>query len=112
MMQCLKYNGKAPLKMYPTLMKVEPKTFTQLWEKFGKNLPGKSKHTHDEMENPPKKVVMPSKQGETTMLPPKARTLKHIEFLELSSDNDFSSRPIQTMGKSTLPHFTKSFIGF
>jgi hypothetical protein len=78
--------------------------------KFGKSLLGKSKITHvDEAKNPSKKVVFSFKQGETT--PPKARPPKHIEVLEVSSDDDFSSRPIQSMCKSTLPHSTKGIFG-
>jgi len=54
------------------------------------------------MENPSKKVALSFKQRETTsMPPPKARTFKHIEVFELSNDDDFSSKPIQTMGKFT-----------
>jgi hypothetical protein len=45
------------------------------------------------------------------MTPPKARPSKNIEVLELNSDDDFSSRPIQSMGKSTLPHSTKNIFG-
>lgn len=63
-MQCPKYKGKALLKMYPTWTKVEAKTFTQLGEKFGKNLPRKSKLTHvDEAKNPSKKSAFSFKQG-------------------------------------------------
>ncbi len=72
------------------------------------------KHTCvDETKNPSKNVALSFRQWETTsMPPPKARTLKHIEVLELNNDDDFSSIPIQTMGKSTLPQSTKSFIKF
>lgn len=86
---------KALLKMYPTWIKVEAKKFTQLREKFGKNFLGKLKHTCvDETENPSKKVALSFRQWETTsMPPPKARTLKHIEVLELNNDDDFSSKP-------------------
>lgn len=42
---------------------------------------------------------------------PKARPPKHIEVLDLSSDDDFSSRLIQSAGKSTLPHYTKGIYG-
>jgi hypothetical protein len=99
--------------MYPTWTKIEAKKFTQLGEKFGKSLPWESKLTHvDEAKNPSKKAVFSFKQGETTsMPPPKARPPKHTEVLKLSNDNDFSSRPIQNMGKSTLPHSIKGIFG-
>ncbi len=45
------------------------------------------------------------------MPPLKARPPKHTEVFELSSDDDFSSRPIQSMSKSTLPHSTKGIFG-
>jgi hypothetical protein len=45
------------------------------------------------------------------MPPLKARPFKHTKVLKLSSDDDFSSRPIQSMGKSTLPHSTKGMFG-
>jgi hypothetical protein len=74
---------------------------------------GKFKRTCvDEIENSSKKATFPSKQGETTsMPPPKARPPKHTKVLDLSSDDDFSSRPIQSASKSTLPHYTKGIYG-
>jgi hypothetical protein len=64
------------------------------------------------MANPSKKATFLSKQREaTSMPPPKAKPLKHRKVLKLSSDDDFSSRPIQNMGKSTLPHSTKGMFG-
>ncbi len=42
---------------------------------------------------------------------PKARPLKHTKVFDLSNDDDFSSRLIQSAGKSTLPHYTKGIYG-
>jgi hypothetical protein len=94
-------------------MKIESKKFTQLGDKFGKSLFGKSKFTHaNEAKNPSKKATFSFKQRKTTSMPPlKARPPKHTEVFELSSDDDFSSRPIQSMSKSTLPHSTKGIFG-
>jgi len=65
--------------MYPTWTKIEAKKITQLGDKFGKSLLGKSKLTHvDEAKNPSKKATFSFKQREiTSMLPPKARPPKH-----------------------------------
>jgi hypothetical protein len=59
-----------------------------------------------------KKAVFSPKQGETINMPlPKARPLKHTKVFDLSNDDDFSSRLIQSAGKSTLPHYTKGIYG-
>jgi len=97
----------------PQMDKSWNKKIHTIGEKFRKSLPRKLKLTHvDEIKNPSKKSAFSFKQGETTnMPPPKARPPKHKKVLELSSDDDFLSRPIQSMGKSTLPHSTNDIFG-
>jgi len=106
-------HGEGVTNNVPHMDKSWSKKFTQLVENFGKNLLRRSKCTHvDEVANPSKKATFSSKQGETTsMPPPKVRPFKHTNVLELNNDDNFSSRPIQSMGKSALPHSTKGMFG-